>query len=113
MTKKTNKYNSFEEIRKALSEIDELRANQSLTKDEIALLEGSALSLRELERLLINKEQKALASSIKVMEEELKTLTKSMRERVSKMNKASKALDITEKVIAEVLKVLKIIDNIF
>lgn len=111
MSKKEVIDTSFEQIRKALKEVDQARMTDGISKDEKELLEISALALRKSERLLIKKEQKELASMLSAMEDELKALSKDMRTRVANMNKVSKGLDITEKILKEVLRVLKIVEK--
>lgn len=99
----------FKEIRLLLKEVDDRRGEENLDDKEREALELSARALRDAERALIHKEQKEIARSLGTMEKELKALSKEIRERVTTMNQLPKFLDATEKVIQEIIKILKVV----
>jgi len=93
-------------LRLSLKEVDTMRRVKEITDAEREVLELSAVALRDAERLLIAKTQNQF---IKDIEKETAALTahaRTIRARVTKMNKMPKVLDNIETVLKTVVKIL-------
>jgi len=98
---------SLIEIRNQIREIDELRLNPSLSKEEREVLELSAVSLRDAERVASSALQKQFTSDMEGAVKKLKEQSSAIRARISAMNKIPKAMDRIESVIRGVASVMK------
>lgn len=108
MTKKNenDKELTLQEIREALKDVDERRKDTSLTDDEREVMELSAVALRDAERLLIAKKQKALVKEMEAGTAELNKLAKQIRAKVKKMNTVPKGLDKIEAAVKVVVRIV-------
>ncbi len=97
---------TLKEIQEAIRQVDIQRSDRTLSKDQVELLEMSAVALRDAERLAIEKKQKTAVKSYEERVEALNLLSKQIRARVTKMNKLPKTLDKIESVIKTVVKIL-------
>ncbi len=100
---------TLDEIRLALSEIEQARINTDISKEERELLELSSRAFRDAERLRIKTIQTSLSKEINKEFEDLKLLSKQIRERVSRMNKAAKVIDVLDDVFKELLELWAVI----
>lgn len=103
---------TLKEIRALLSKIEKERTNSNLSEQERALLEESALSLRAAERNAIIDIESNIVEKFEESTKETKLHTKQIRELVTEFNKLPKALDTTETVIKECVRVLTMIANL-
>ena len=94
------------EIQEAIARVDQQRMDPTLGVKERGLLELSALALRDAERLAIARLQEKVHKDMELVTARLNQLSKRIRSRVTRMNKAPKALDVIESVIKEVVKSL-------
>jgi len=94
------------EIQEAIARVDQQRMDPTLGVKERGLLELSALALRDAERLAIARLQEKVYKDMELVTARLNQLSKRIRSRVTRMNKAPKALDVIESVIKEVVKIL-------
>ena len=94
------------EIQEAIARVDQQRMDPTLGVKERGLLELSALALRDAERLAIARLQEKVYKDMELVTVRLNQLSKRIRSRVTRMNKAPKALDVIESVIKEVVKIL-------
>jgi len=98
---------TLEDIRQALYGIDRQRLEQDLPPEERDMLELSAVALRDAERLLVAQKQKQLVQQQEALTEEITELARIIRARVTRMNQVPKAVEAVEKVLREVVVVLK------
>lgn len=103
---------TLSEIRKLITEIESERANPNLSEQERKLLEESALSLRSAERNAIIETESNLVSKFEESAKETSIHSKHLRELVTEFNKLPKALNTTETIIKECVRVLTIIANL-
>lgn len=112
-TNKNSKSNetpvSLEEVRKSLKEIENERTSTGLSNEQRATLEETSFTLRAIERSLIEKTQKEIINDFEQETFRINLQAKEIRALVRKLNKFPKALDITESVIKECVKILKVI----
>jgi len=94
------------EIQEAIARVDQQRMDPTLGVKERGLLELSALALMDAERLAIARLQEKVYKDMELVTARLNQLSKRIRSRVTRMNKAPKALDVIESVIKEVVKIL-------
>ena len=94
------------QIQEAIERVDRERMDLSLGVRERGLLELSALAMRDAERLAIARLQKEVYKDMEQITARLNDLSKRIRTRVTRMNKAPKALDAIETVVKEVVKIL-------
>lgn len=99
----------LEEIASALAKADCERLNAGLTAQERELMEQACVTLREAERQAIVNAESGLVERFKEGAASTNLQAKKIRALVTKLNKIPKALDITETVIKECVKVLKAI----
>ncbi len=98
---------TLEDIRQALYGIDRQRLEQDLPPEERDMLELSAVALRDAERLLVAQKQKQLVQQQEALTEEITELARIIRARVTRMNQVPKAVEAVEKVLREVVVILK------
>ena len=94
------------QIQEAIERVDRERRDLSLGVKERGLLELSALSMRDAERLAIARLQKEVYKDMEQITARLNDLSKRIRTRGTRMNKVPEALDAIETVIKEVVKIL-------
>ena len=94
------------EIQEAIARVDQQRMDPTLGVKERGLLELSALALRDAERLAIARLQEKVYKDMELVTARLNQLSKRIRSRVTRMNKAPKAREVIESVIKEVVKIL-------
>ena len=99
------------DIRTAIREIDVKRRDEDLTKAERALLEDSAITLREAERVAVAALQKEVVDGLTDAVTDLQQQSKAIRARVTRMNKTPKALDRIEDVLGYAVAALKAISK--
>ena len=97
---------SLKELRDSLSEIDALRLMPDITPHEQKVLEITAVALRDAERLAIAKLQKQLFKDLEEQTASLNALARTIRARVTRMNKLPKVLDNIESVIKTAVKIV-------
>ena len=90
------------QIQKALEAIDSDRLVPELSDSERALLEESALALRQAERVLIEKTQKDLLKQLEGVTLRLSNISKLIREKVKSINNIAKSLDGIEAVVKHI-----------
>lgn len=100
---------TLDDIRQALYAIDRQRLEQNLPQEERDTLELAAVALRDAERLLIAQKQKQLIKDQEALTEEITELSRIIRARVTRMNSVPKALESVEKIIKEIVLILKAI----
>ena len=99
----------LEEIASALAKADCERLNAGLSAQERELMEQACVTLREAERQAIVNAESGLVERFREGAASTNLQAKKIRALVTKLNKIPKALDITETVIKECVKVLKAI----
>ena len=99
----------LEEIASALAKADCERLNSGLSAQERELMEEACVTLREAERQAIVNAESGLVERFREGAASTNLQAKKIRALVTKLNKIPKALDITETVIKECVKVLKAI----
>ena len=99
----------LEKIASALAKADCERLNSGLSVQERELMEQACVTLREAERQAIVNAESGLVERFKEGAASTNLQAKKIRALVTKLNKIPKALDITETVIKECVKVLKAI----
>jgi hypothetical protein len=99
----------LEEIASALAKADCERLNVGLSAQERELMEQACVTLREAERQAIVNAESGLVERFREGAASTNLQAKKIRALVTKLNKIPKALDITETVIKECVKVLKAI----
>ena len=97
---------SLKELRASLAEVDALRLMPNLTSPERKALELTAVALRDAERLAIAKLQKQLFKDLEEQTVALNAQARSIRARVTRMNKLPKVLDNIESVIQTAVKIV-------
>ena len=100
------KTQTLKELRASIKDIDTKRRGKRLSNDEHEALELTAVALRDAERVAIAKIQKQL---IKDMQEQMASLNaqaKTIRARVTKMNRVPKILDSIETAIKTAVKIV-------
>ena len=99
----------LEEIREALSKVDDGRFSSGLSAQERAVMEEACVTLREAERRAIVNVETGLVERFRESAGSVNLQAKKIRALVTKLNKIPKGLDVTESVIKECVKVLKAI----
>lgn len=100
---------SLEEVRKSLKKVEKERTASGLSSEQRTALEEASITLRTVERTLIEKAQKEIISDLEQETFRINLQAKEIRALVKKLNKFPKTLDITESVIKECVKVLQVI----
>lgn len=97
---------SLADIREAIAECDALRLDPDLPAADRRSLEEAALSLRNLERELIDETSDTLIDRLEAASQPLEDLARSIRDRVTAMNAPAKVLERIKKVASLVTRVL-------
>lgn len=98
-------FSDLESLRSAIVELEEYR--HSLEGEDLAEAEGLALSLREVERLLIGRMQKRVGDMMTDDGERLKAVAADVRQRVSRMTSSVKFAEGIKKVLDVVSTLLE------
>jgi hypothetical protein len=96
----------LKQIQKAIKEIDNQRMAEGLTKEEVEILEMSAVAMRDYERLVIAKLQKKVIKDIETKTAGINALAKKIRAKVTKMNALPKSIDKIEGTIKIIYQIL-------
>lgn len=96
----------MEDVREAIAENDALRLDSSLNEDVRLGLEKTALTLRDLERELIESSSEAIVDRLEVASKSIEDLARDIRARVTEMNAAPKALEHIKKVLSMLTRFL-------
>ena len=100
------KTQTLKELRASIKEIDIKRRGKHLSAEEQEALELTAVALRDAERVAIAKIQKQLIKDMQEQTANLNTQAKTIRARVTKMNKVPKILDAIETTIKTAVKIV-------
>jgi len=103
--------NSLDDIRTAIREIDLKRRDETLTAKQREILELSAVVLRDAERVAIIALQKEVIDGLASSVEDLKKRSRSIRARVTRMNKVPKVLDNIEQAMGYAITAMKAISR--
>lgn len=102
----TDRKRTLEDVREAIAENDALRLDSSLNEDVRLGLEKTALTLRDLERELIESSSEAIVDRLEVASKSIEDLARDIRARVTEMNAAPKALEHIKKVLSMLTRFL-------
>ena len=97
---------TLEDVREAIAENDALRLDSSLNEDVRLGLEKTALTLRDLERELIESSSEAIVDRPEAASKSIEDLARDIRARVTEMNAAPKALEHIKKVLSMLTRFL-------
>lgn len=97
------------EIRAALEDVEKRRASTDISEEERTVLEEASITLRDAERSAITDVQKGIIKDFEEETKKVKLQAKEINAIVTRLNKLPKALDTTEGVIKECVRVLKAI----
>jgi len=100
---------TLKDLRASINEIDSMRLTKNISDAEREVLELTAVALRDAERLLIAKMQNEFIKDIEKQTASLNEQAKTIRARVTKMNKLPKVLDNIETVIKTAVKIVAVI----
>lgn len=93
----------MDEIRKALEEIDGMRAEKGLSPEEREEMEMAAVALRNAEREWIERTTDGINDRLKKATDALKERSSAIREKTSRLNSPSRVMarikDILDKII--------------
>lgn len=102
----TDRKRTLEDVREAIAENDALRLDSSLNEDVRLGLEKTALTLRDLERELIESSSEAIVDRLEAASKSIEDLARDIRARVTEMNAAPKALEHIKKVLSMLTRFL-------
>ncbi len=109
-TKKTTTNQlTLAEIRSSLEEVEKRRAASDISEEERAALEEASLTLRNAERAAITDVQNGIIKDFEEETKQVKLQAKEINGLIAKLNRLPKALETTQKVIKECVRVLKAI----
>lgn len=94
------------DVREALAECDTLRLDPSLPEADRRDMDTAALTLRNLERELIDATSETLLDRLEASSKPLEDLARNIRTRVTAMNAPAKVLERIKKVASLVTRVL-------
>lgn len=94
------------DVREALAECDTLRLDPSLPEADRRDMDTAALTLRNLERELIDATSETLLDRLEASSKPLEDLARNIRTRVTSMNAPAKVLERIKKVASLVTRVL-------
>ena len=100
------KTQTLKELRASIKEIDIARRGKYISDAEREALEMTAVALRDAERIAISKIQKQLIKDIQEQTASLNTQAKTIRAKVTKMNRVPKVLDSIETTIKTAVKIV-------
>ena len=93
-------------LREIIDELDDQRYDAK-TEEERQLAEVSCAAMRAAERTELVRIQAGVIDSVKGMTTDLKEYSKEIRERVTRMNRPSKVIDIAGEVIEIIASVIE------
>ena len=97
---------TLKELRSSIKDIDTKLRVKNLSGEEREVLELTAVALRDAERVAISKIQKQLIKDMQEKTTSLNEQAKTIRVRVTKMNKVPKILDSIETAIKTAVKII-------
>ena len=100
------KTDTLKELRASIKDIDTKRRGKHLSDAEREALELTAVALRDAERVAIAKIQKQLLKDMQEQTANLNEQAKTIRAKVTKMNRMPKILDTIEKTIKTAVKIV-------
>ena len=100
------KTHTLQELRLLIKDIDTKRRKKHLSDAERETLELTAVALRDAERIAIAKIQKQLIKDMQEQVLKLNEQAKTIRAKVSKMNRVPKVLDNIETAIKTSVKII-------
>ena len=100
------KIDTLKELRASIKDIDTKRRSKHLSGAEREVLELTAVALRDAERVAIAKIQKQLLKNMQEQTANLNEQAKTIRAKVTKMNRTPKILDTIEKTIKTAVKIV-------
>ena len=100
------KTQTLKELRSSIRDIDIKRQDKHLSDEEREALELTAIALRDAERVAIAKIQKQLIKDMQERTASLNAQAKTIRAKVTKMNRVPKVLDAIETAIKTALKIV-------
>ena len=100
------KTQTLKDLRASIKDIDIERRGKHLSDEEQEVLELTAVALRDAERVAIDKIQKQLIKDIQEQTASLNAQAKTIRARVTKMNRVPKVLDTIETTIKTAVKIV-------
>ena len=100
------KTSTLKELRTYIKDIDTKRHDKHLSDDEREALELTAIALRDAERVAIAKIQKQLIKDMQEQTASLNEQAKTIRAKVTKMNRVPKILDSIETAIKTAVKIV-------
>ena len=103
------KTQTLKELRASIKEIDIKRRGKHLSAEEQEALELTVIALKDAERIAIDKIQKQLIKDIQEQTASLNEQAKTIRAKVTKMNRAPKVLDSIETAIKTAVKIVTVI----
>ena len=95
------------DVREALAECDTLRLDPSLPETARRDMDTAALTLRNLERELIDATSETLLDRLEVASRPLEDLARSIRTRVTAMNAPAKALEHFKRLASLATRILR------
>jgi DNA repair ATPase RecN len=97
---------TLKDLRTSLQSIDTMRRIKDLSDTEREALELTAVALRDAERLAIAIAQKQFIKDIEAQTASLTAQARTIRARVTQINKMPKALDNIESVLKTAVKIV-------
>lgn len=97
---------TLKDLQVSIKEIDALRLSKNLTDSEREALDLTAVALRDSERKAIAIMQKQWIKDIEEQTATISAQARTIRARVTKMNKTSKILDQIESAIKTAVKII-------
>ena len=100
------KIQTLKELQASIKDIDIKRRDKHISDDEREVLELTAISLRDAERVVIARIQKQFIKDIQERTASLNEQAKKIRTKVAQMNKMPKALNTIETAIKTAVKII-------
>ena len=97
---------TLKELRTSIKDIDTKRRSKHLSDEELEALELTAVALRDAERVAIAKIQKQLLKDMQEQTTSLNAQAKTIRAKVTKLNRVPKVLDSIETAIKTAVKII-------
>ena len=97
---------TLKELRASIKDIDSKRRGKHLSDAEREALELTAVALRDAERLAISKIQKQLIKDMQEQTASLNEQARTIRTKVTKMNRVPKVLNSIETAIKTAVKIV-------
>jgi len=100
------KNDTLKELRASIKDIDVKRQDKNLSETEQEALELTAIALRDAERVAIDKIQKQFIKEMQERTASLNEQARTIRAKVTKMNKTPKVLNSIETAIKTAVKIV-------